>query len=538
MLINKRILLFTLLSGAICSVFAVQYSDSIGWKNLPYIKQSEAWLNSENAAGLHTLSIPRITTAEVYVDKQNGGFIDYFQSDNSLEFGAQVESFYRLNSKVVFYGKVDYRNFAGKNMSGSYFINPKNTPFDIVEYTDENRGDKKLENYHLVGAVSADLSKKIRIGGKVDYTAANYAKQKDLRHVNKLLDMNVTVGVSYLLNKQIELGANYYYRRSTEGLLLDMYGTTDQIYNSLISYGSFFGVMEQFGENGYTKEGEEKPLFNEYHGGALQLKWHILPKLQFFNEFAYKSRSGYYGKKSPATVVYSEHESDILSYNGTLTLQERKNLHSLHIDFQQETLNNFENIYRYNNEGGGINNVDYYGTLDTTDKTTLNLSAEYRGNFLVTDGCPAWVAKGSFSYFSRELTASMYPYYRKQDITSTTFHLSGERNICHSKDMYSLYLGGTYVLGNGNALKDGTYATPSESQSAPKSMDTFLHQEFEYLTCKRLKGEIGFKYAHAIGAKGMKGYTSIRYAMTKAFDVEYSKGSQRHELTWTLGVTF
>ena len=110
MLINKRILLFTLLSGAICSVFAVQYSDSIGWKNLPYIKQSEAWLNSENAAGLHTLSIPRITTAEVYVDKQNGGFIDYFQSDNSLEFGAQVESFYRLNSKVVFYGKVDYRN--------------------------------------------------------------------------------------------------------------------------------------------------------------------------------------------------------------------------------------------------------------------------------------------------------------------------------------------------------------------------------------------------------------------------------------------
>ena len=350
--------------------------------------------------------------------------------------------------------------------------------------------------------------------------------------------MNVTVGVSYLLNKQIELGANYYYRRSTEGLLLDMYGTTDQIYNSLISYGGFFGVMEQFGENGYTKEGEEKPLFNEYHGGALQLKWHILPKLQFFNEFAYKSRSGYYGKKAPATVVYSEHESDILSYNGTLTLQERKNLHCLHIDFQQETLNNFENIYRYNNEGGGINNVDYYGTLDTTDKTTLNLNAEYTGNFLVTDGYPAWVAKGSFSYFSRELTASMYPYYRKQDINSTTFHLSGERNICRSKDMYSLYLGGTYASGNGNALKDGTYATPSESQSAPKSIDTFLYQEFEYLTSKRLKGEIGFKYAHAIGAKGMKGYTSIRYAMTKAFDVEYLKGSQRHELTWTLGVTF
>lgn len=538
MRINKSTLLFTLLGGVFSSALAAQSADSIRWRNITYMRQSEAWLSSENAAGLHALSIPHLSTAEVYANKQNGDFVNYYQSNNSFEFGAQVESFYRFNPKIVFYGKVDYRNFSGKHMTGSVFIHPENTPFDIVEYSDENRGDKELENYHLAGAVSANLSEKIIIGGKVDYTAANYAKQKDLRHVNKLLDMYVTAGIIYRLNSKLELGANYYYRRSTEGLFMDTYGTTDKVYNSLISYGGFFGVVEQFGENGYTKENEEKPLFNEYHGGTLQVKWRILPKLRFFNEFAYKSRSGYYGKKSPSTVVYSEHDADILSYSGTLSLQERNNLHNLHVHFSQEALNSFENIYRYDNEGGGLGNVGYYGTLDTTDKTVRKLDAGYTGNFRVTDGCPAWVAKGIFSYFSRTLTASVYPYYRKQDLHNLTFQLSGERNICREKDMYSLYLGGAYTSGGGDIYKDGTYATPTESQTAPRSMEAYLYREYEFLTCKQVKGNAGFRYAHTIGRKGMKGYTSIHYSLTKAFNTEYLTGDMHHEIAWTLGCTF
>lgn len=538
MFINKRILLFALLGGAVCSALVAQSSDSIGWKNIPYLKQSEAWIGSENAAGLHALPIPRISAIEVYARKQNGEFVNYFQSGNSLEFGAQVESFYRLNPKIVFYGKVDYRNFAGKQMGGSYFINPQDTPFDIVEYTDDNRGNKKLENYHLAGAISADLSSKWTIGAKVDYIAANYAKQKDLRHINKLLDMYATAGATYRVNSRLEAGANYYYRRSTEGLSLDVFGTTDRIYNSLISYGGFFGVTEQFGENGYTNENEEKPLFNEYHGGAVQLNWSILPGLRFFNEFAYKSRSGYYGKKSPSTVVYSEHDAKILSYSGTLSWQERKNLHNLHVNFGREVLNNYENIYRYENESGGTSDVGYYGTLDTTDKTALNFDAEYAGSFGLTDGCPAWVAKGGFSYFSREVTASVYPYFRKNDLHTMAFHLSGERNICQADNMYSICLAGNYASGGGNAKNDGTYATPTESQSAPQSMDTFLYREFEYLTAKRVKGDISFKYARPIGGKGLKGFAALHYGITKAFDIEYLKDSMHHEVVLSVGCTF
>lgn len=527
-----------LLGGAFGSAIVAQPSDSIGWTTMSYLKQSEAWLGSENAAGLYTLPNYQFSVAEVYANKQNGKFVDYYQSDNSIELGAKVESFYRFNSKIVFYGQMEYLNFTGKNMGGSYFINPKDNPFDIVEYTDDNRGEKKLENYHLTGAVSADLSKKLSIGGKLDYTAANYSKRKDLRHVNNLMDLYLTAGLVYRMNKHLTLGANYYYRRSTEGLLLDMYGTTDNIYYSLVSYGAFYGSRESFGDTGYTKENEEKPLFNQYHGGSVQLNWSILPQLKFFNELGYKSRSGYYGKKSPSTVVYSEHNSDIWSYHGVLSLAEKKNFHSLQIDFRQEALTNVENIYQYNNSSStGISNVEYYGTLDTTDKTTRNLSAQYVGHFNTNEGCPTWVVEGGFSYFNRELTASVYPYYRKQNVHNTTFHLSGERNILTNSGMYSIYLGGSYASGGGDIFSDGTYATPSDSQSEPASTTTFLYREFEYMTNKQIRGEVGFKYTRSI-LKGIKGFTSLHYGLTKAFDVTYLEGSQHHELTWTIGCTF
>ncbi|MCI1646949.1 MAG: hypothetical protein LKI29_01255, partial [Bacteroides sp.] len=212
--------------------------------------------------------------------------------------------------------------------------------------------------------------------------------------------------------------------------------------------------------------------------------------------------------------------------------------HSLHVEFQWEALDNFENIYRYDNESGGISYVGYYGQLHTTDKTTWNVNAEYTGSFGVTGGCPAWVAKGGFAYYSRDILASVYPYYRKQNLHTATFHVSGEYNICKPKDRYTLYIGGSYASGNGDVKEDATYATPTESQSAPKSMDTFLYREFEYLTAKQMKGEIGFKYSRVIGKKGMKGYTSVRCGITKAFDVEYVEGDSFYEVKWTLGCTF
>ena len=65
-------------------------------------------------------------------------------------------------------------------MGGSAFIDPYEQPFDIVEYTDTTRGVKNLETYRLAGAISTDLTHRVTLSAKVDYHAANYAKQKNL----------------------------------------------------------------------------------------------------------------------------------------------------------------------------------------------------------------------------------------------------------------------------------------------------------------------------------------------------------------------
>ena len=71
----------------------------------------------------------------------------------------------------------------------------------------------------LTGAISVALNSRLAIGGKLDYVAANYAKHRDMRHKNSLMDMNLSLGLTYSLTKKVSLGVNGYYRRSVEGLI-------------------------------------------------------------------------------------------------------------------------------------------------------------------------------------------------------------------------------------------------------------------------------------------------------------------------------
>ena len=190
----KFLLYILTLSGVLYSSKGIAQSDSIFWKDYSYVKHSQGWLTSENAVGLKALPLDNISTVALSFQKGNGKLIDYYQSDNFYNIGASIESFYRLTPKIVLFGKMGYDNFQGKNMTGSAFINPNYTPFDILDYDAGTQGSKKIENYHLIGAISADVYKGVILGGKIDFTAANYAKDKDLRHKNTLSDMKLSVG--------------------------------------------------------------------------------------------------------------------------------------------------------------------------------------------------------------------------------------------------------------------------------------------------------------------------------------------------------
>ena len=317
-----------LIAGILAVASSCYGQDSLLLRNYQFVKRSDSWLTSQNAAGLTRLCSPSVSEAELSLTKSKGGLVDWYQSPDLLQATANVESFTRISQRAVVFGSMTYDNFSGRDMAGTAFISPDHKPFDIVEDSLVNTGTKHRDTYRLTGAVGVDVWRGLAAGIRLDYTAANYAKYKDLRHKSKLMDMTFTAGINYplsIVNYQFTIGANYLYRRTTESLVFSLYGREDKVYKSLIDYGTFMGRVEQFGSSGYTDKGQEMPLVDDYNGLGLQLSIVHYP-LSIFTSLTYAHRNGYYGRKSPYNITYSNHHADLLTFDARLSWAVRHSL--------------------------------------------------------------------------------------------------------------------------------------------------------------------------------------------------------------------
>lgn len=542
----KRVFLFIILFGGIINptsiVSQVQSGDSL-WIELETVRRSEPWLSNDNASGLSYLSDLKLSDIRISISKNDGDFVNYYQSGNSFEYGAKAESFYRLDKRIVFYGKIAYSAFEGKNMGGSAFIDPYRNPFDIVEYVDSTRGTKELEQYHLIGAMSMDLSGRFTLGGKIDYTAANYSKRRDLRHATRLMNLSLTLGGLYKLNERIEAGANFHYNRRIESVEFSSLGNKDKRYTSLINFGSFMGKFEEFTDNSttaFTRSGGSFPVVNNTYGGSLQLGVEINPELKFLNDLLYHSKSGYYGRKGTNTVVFTEHDIDSYQYSGAFTLKGGRNLHTFGIKAGYDNLKNDENIYRQETspENDGKLIVVYYGKSERLKQDIINGGVYYTFDRSVDKFNPEWTIKTGADYFQRKQTTSFYPYYRKQTLKSYQVYLNVTRSFIRDNNRYSFCLGALYGSGSGDVKKDGLYITPSDEQSEPKTIDRYLYREFEYFTADRIRGEIAFDYSRILKQPDIRVYARIQYNYTKAFDVTYLEGDHHSAFKLSIGCRF
>jgi hypothetical protein len=504
-----------------------QDSISVRYPALWYVQQTEAWLSSYNASGLRFAPAQQLSEAEIFVNKGDGGFVNYYQSDNSYEWGASAESYHRLNGRVNLYGKINYSNFTGQNMTGSAFIDPDYNAFNLSEMADSTRGKKNMETFTLIGGIGADWGHGFSWGGKINYRTANYAKYRDLRHTNKLLDLTASAGVSYQIlsldnaNGALIIGGCYLYRRSVEGLSFNMYGVTDKQYFTLIDFGGFYGNSELWSTSGsksYTSDGE--PMFNEFNGGALQLNWRLQNRWDAFGEIAYLNRSGYYGKKSPNTYVFTDHKGTDVSMNGRLTRIRLEDRHSLSVQAGMERLENYELISQEENTQGNRTSIVYTGKNQVLSRNRTRIEMEYTGSFGIRDFCPAWQFKAGGEYTVRDQTVSVYPYYRLQNIWSYSAFAGVNRNIRMGKNQYGILLETRYGVGGGTPKDDRTYIPPSSQQKPPKSLNNFLYQEYEYLTAPRLAISTALEYARFI-QPSLCAYVHLTCNWTHATKAEY-----------------
>lgn len=423
-------------------------------------------------------------------------------------------------------------------MTGSYFIDPTQTPFDLLEFTEDNPGDKQLETYHLAGAVGTAFSRRFSGGLKMDYTAANYTKRKDLRHTNALMDMTLTAGLSCRLAERLTVGVNYAYRRRNESLLLSMYGTTDKLYYTLVDYGAFFGKRELFSDTGYTKEDEAKPLFDAYHGGSLQFSWRIGTRWEWFNEVGFRMRDGFYGEDSPATVVYSTHTGKSLTYKGQLVYVGLRNTHTLLVEAARHRVENRENLYDFRNDDVGINYYVYLGDAEVGTRTQQHAALQYTGRFGLEQGVPCWRLDLKWAYDRREQKAVNYPDYRRQDLAWWQLSASLERNLRSGRNLFTAGVGLGYGTGSGDRMEEGRYPTSNEVETLTHTLDGLLLRDYEYHTAPRMTAGAKVRYARQIGEKGVRGYVELNYDFCKAFHTTALDRAMRHVLSLQIGANF
>ena len=516
--------------------------DSLLLRSYQTVQTADAWLGTPNAAALTRLSAPSIAEADLSLSYASGQLTDYYDSPRVLQAGATVESYYRLSPRTVVYGAMSYDNWTGRDMTGSAFMHIGGRyPFDIVEDSLTNAGRKHRDTYRLSGAVGIDLWRGYSLGARVDYTAANYAKYKDLRHKNKLMDLSAGISAYAPVLSWLSLGASYTYHRQTESVSFGTYGKSEKVYKSLIDYGAFMGKAEQFGNEGYTDKSREMPLFEDSHGGAFQLSVQPTDEWTVLASFTFADGDGYYGRRSPYTITYTRHEREQRTTTLAVVYQPLSCASRFRLDasYSNERLACRAETYRELTNETSATYYEYYDPVETGDKQWDDVGVTATALLDLHGETPVWQLTAAYHWTRRQQLAYLYPFYRAQRLSAGEVSAQVCYNLIRPSGIWSLGLEGGFRQGSGAPFADGTFQSPGDKQETPATMDAFLYREYRYLTAPQYRLGAHVQYAFLMPGTRLKTHVRGDVAYHKAnVDNDYCPGNDRTRLTLTLGCTF
>ena len=518
--------------------------DSLLLRDYRFVVQQSPWLGSTNAAALTSYSSDNIAQAEVSLGYGHGQLTGYSMQTTVLQVSADVASYYRITPRTVVYGRMAYDNTSGRNVTGSVFmpVGGLLRPFDIVEDSVNNAGRKHSDVYSLTGGVGVDLWRGYSVGARLDYTSGNYAKYKDLRHKNSLMDLQATASAFAPLTDWLSVGASYTYRRRTESLVFSVNGKSEKVYKSLIDYGALMGIVEQFGNEGYTDKSNEMPLFEEGHGGSFQAEVRLLSGLSVFAAFSYAGADGYYGRRSPFTITYTDHDRDLLTLQTRMSYvtPNYRSAHYLDVCYGDQKVHNRANTYRPLKNINGATYYEYYDPVETGDKRERLLTADYTAHWGIDGELPAWTLTAGYHWQRRTQRAYLYPYYRMQQLTVKEFAAGLQRNLrTGQRGVLSLALSAAYRKGSGEPYTDGTFITPDASQQQPATMSEFLMRDYHEMTAPQYRVGLEAKYAFVADALGLRPHVRLALDRRQATNTDYYPDGRHYtQVTVAVGCTF
>lgn len=494
---------------------------------------SVGWQTGENPSRLFEMPIYVAGRAYAAYQYERGNTLQYNKASNRNDYRLYGESYYRLSPDAMLYGCASFSMGQEQDVVGSAFYNPSAMPFDITFMDEANLANRKFEHYQILGALGYRLSKHFALGTKFDYHAINMARTKDLRHTNKVLAMNVTAGISYFVAKHFSLSAHYRYNRYIESVNFNIYGTTDQQYFSLINYGAFSGVQELFDSNGYTTKGSNTPFVENIHHAGFQLEFKPTDTFSVFSETVWGSLNGYYGKKGTSNVLFTHHSGYTLSEQLRINYTHGHAFHSLHFNAHIRKIDNYENLWRTETGTNGNSIIKYYGENLVGKKNLTTLYAEYSLSFGNFNNAPLWTFKLGSGMDIRNITAMVYPHYRKQKLKQFQYNANAihQFNFRQINFMIDLHL--AYKSGRGNKAFDGSFSANSQGGTM-RYQNEFLNREYDYLTSNRFVAGATVRVAMPIGK--LQSFVEVHYDSETMLSSANINNQQN--LSFRLGVNF
>ena len=476
----------------------------------------------------------RVAMVEAFAEKGNGGLLSLEESPDDFTWGARTESYFRVSELITFHGKLSWSHFSGKDMGGQVMMHPEVHPVNFLESSTETTGTKKRELYDLTGGMSLNLGHYWSLGFNLNYGAGDQTKIKDPRFSNILTDIDLSAGIAFEPSRNLTVGISLQYRDMLEQVRGGIYGASDKQYFIQIDRGGFIGTVEELnGDYNFVSASNYRPMDNRYKGAALQ----VILFDKFVNEFSYRTREGYYGKKASNSPVFFEFNGVEMVYDGAVLLPVRKGIHRIAVELNYSTLGNQENRPRWATADGGNTIVVYdepnANLLKRTDKSA---SLEYRWMLGNCETRPNMTISAKGSFFSREQTTTIYPVYRLHSYSHLRGELSFEKVFKAGKMRFIPNIAGFYQTGKGTAKGDGTYAPGATSKL--KSFDSYLERQFEYETDPRFGGNVSFTAARTF-SNNLEVYVKLSDSLTSLlYTPLYLSGRFRNIAAISIGCNF
>lgn len=511
------------------------------WLDYDQVLEPATWLRTTNAASLTTF-LPADSTQHLMADAAitgsttSGHFAPQGTAPKLWQTDANVRAIYRMSSRVVLRGSMEYSHWWCKDVTGSIWIEPQSRPFDITETADSTQGNTRLERYGLNGEAAVNVSENVSLGAQFSYATASYAKQKDPRHTNSLMTLTTTAGATWH-RAGWRLGASYILNRTTEALTFRNYGRTDRVYHYLVDFGATYGRIEQAEGVGYTGNDYERPWLDMEHGIAVQGGYDH-PGWSMVAQWKWLHCHGHYGMESPAHIDFNKHNANLWNATAWLKHSCNNNLYLITIDWQHENMRNNERTYRAVT-GGGITDVVYYDDRLTGRRQTIDYTVAADARLNINRHLAAWALSLVVNHHRTSTDAILFPFVRKQKTHLTTIHATASRSFITGGDKTWTIRGSlSWGKGGGTPKTDTTLATAADDALPPATYDLILMRQYEWNTAQRTGIGLAIRHSLPVAAQKARIYADLAGRLQFAGGTHYLADAHRHTVAITLGCTF